>query len=157
MIKQPFNSFAGGYYRIIQVYMKKAFKLLGISFDEGIILQNVHYNPGTTQDQIAENLILDAAAVARSLKVLEQKGLVSRVTDEKNQRRKLVTISPAGAELVNHMNSAMGAWDEAVFSDYDNAELIRVVNGMKSLYTKASSVDISSVLNSWADEKLSEL
>ena len=65
MRNQPLNSFAGVYYRKIQIYMKKAFKQLGISFDEGIILQNVNYNPGTTQDTIADNLALDTAAVAQ--------------------------------------------------------------------------------------------
>ena len=103
MRKRPFNSFAGVYYRKIQIYMKRAFKQLGISLDEGIVLPYVMGNPGTTQDSIADSLVLDAAAVARSLKALEQKGYLTRVIDENNQRRKLVTISPEGEALAKQI------------------------------------------------------
>jgi len=132
--------------------MKKAFKQLGISFDEGIVLQNVYYHPGTTQDEIARSLVLDTAAVARSLKALEQKGYLTRVIDENNQRRKLVTITAGGVELVRRINGAMHAWDSAVFSAYDDAEDARIINGMRSLQEQASSVDIASVLHSWMEK-----
>ena len=156
MKNQPFNSFAGVYYRKIQIYMKKAFKQLGISFDEGIVLLNVLYHPGTTQDSIADNLVLDTAAVARSLKALEQKGYLSRVIDENNQRRKLVTISPSGAELARRINGAMQAWDNIVLSEYDEAETGRIINGMRSLQERAAAVDISAVLETWAGKEASE-
>lgn len=153
MGNRPFNSFAGVYYRKIQIYMKKAFKQLGISFDEGIVLQYVLHNPGTTQDSIADSLVLDTAAVARSLKSLEQKGYLTRVIDENNQRRKLVTISPPGEALALRINGAMQAWDSAVLSDYDESEAERIISGMRSLQEHASAVDIAAVLEAWASKE----
>lgn len=150
MRKRPFNSFAGVYYRKIQIYMKRAFKQLGISFDEGIVLPYVMGNPGTTQDSIADSLVLDTAAVARSLKALEQKGYLTRVIDENNQRRKLVTISPEGEALAKKIHAAMQAWDDEIFRESGTDKSESVIESMRFLQQRASSVDISSVLKSWS-------
>lgn len=146
MVTQRFNSFTGVYYRKIQIYMKKAFKQLGISFDEGIVLQNVLLNPGTTQDRIAEALVLDAAAVARSLKSLEAKGCLTRVVDMNNQRRKLVTITPDGEELANQINIAMNAWDMEIFKDMPEDQVARIVESTRYLHQRATEIDVLSIM-----------
>lgn len=146
METKRFNSFTGIYYRKIQIYMKRAFKLLGVSFDEGIVLQNVLLNPGTTQDRIAETLVLDAAAVARSLKSLEGKGLLTRVVDAGNQRRKLVTITPDGEQMAQQINTAMNAWDNEIFQNTTNEDAARIVESARFLHHRATDIDISSVL-----------
>lgn len=129
--------------------MKRAFKQLRISFDEGIVLHNVMWNPGTTQDSIADSLVLDTAAVARSLKVLEQKGYLTRVIDENNQRRKLVTLSPEGEALGKQIHTAMQAWDDEIFRESGADKTEAVIESLHFLQERASSVDISSVLKNW--------
>lgn len=141
-----FSGFTGIYFRKTQTYMKRAFKKLGISFDEGIILLNVYANPNTTQDRIAELLSLDAAAVARGLKSLEQKDCLTREIDIENQRRKLVNISPAGQVLVDQITQIMQIWDEAIFEGLSAEEIRQYVDNIHFFQERASEVDISALL-----------
>lgn len=146
MESQRFNSFTGVYYRKIQIYMKKAFKQLGISFDEGIVLQNVLLNPGTTQDRIAEALVLDAAAVARSLKSLEGKKLLVRKVDKKNQRRKLVTVTPDGEKIAQQINEAVDAWDREIFRGISEEQASKIVECTRYLHHRATEIDVSAMI-----------
>ncbi len=145
---ERFNSHAGIYYRKIQIYMKKAFKRLGISFDEGIILQYLLANPGVTQDHIAEALALDAAAVARSLKAMEQRGYLLRSVDETNQRRKLTNVTPAGAQVANRIIQAMDAWDNEIFKGLSDERVAVLVESTSFLQRRAQEIDISSLFGS---------
>lgn len=146
MRSERFNSHAGIYYRKIQIYMKKAFKQIGISFDEGIILQYLLVNPGVTQDHIAEALALDAAAVARSLKSMEQRGYLLRTVDETNQRRKLTNITPVGAQVAERIIRAMDAWDNEIFKGLSDERVAALTESTSFLQRRAEEIDISSLL-----------
>ena len=127
--------------------MKKSFKRLGISFDEGIVLQHVQENPGSAQDQIAEAMVLDAAAVARSLKSLEQKGYLSRVVDIENQRRKLVNITPAGSELAKQINQTMKIWDNEVFNGLSESAIASLRSSALFFQQRATVINIAALLD----------
>ena len=147
MIKKPINISAGIYYRRIQSYMKKAFKKMGLSFEEGLILQNVYFNSGTTQDAVARSLAFDTAAVARGLKRLEAAGYVSRIIDPDNQRRKIVTLTDKGNRTAGDIISAMDAWDNAVFAGMDDKEIQEILSALSLVQQKAEAVDINALLH----------
>lgn len=90
-----------GYGRLTCIYYRK-------------MQQHMFLNPGAAQDCIAEALVLDAAAVARSLKSLKQKGYLIWGIDMKNQRHKLVNMTPAGIKVSSQIDLVMKVWNEEV-------------------------------------------
>lgn len=146
MENNQFNTLAGTYYRKIQIYMKKVFKDLGISFDDGIILLNVANNPGTTQDSIAKLLVLDTGAVTRSLKSLESNKYVKRQVDKSNQRKKLAFITSKGETIVNKINLAMSLWDDAIFSSMEEKEKETIINSLQILQSHAEKININDLI-----------
>lgn len=140
-----FGSYAGTYFRKMQMYMKRAFKRLDISFEDGVILSHVHRNPSTTQERIAESLVLDAAAVARSLKSLEGRGLISRTIDISNQRRKLVELTSAGVVLSEKINVIMQQWDAAIFQGVNHTRTMMMAESMHFLQQRAAEMDVFSL------------
>ena len=142
MISKPINSSAGVYYRKIQLYMKKEFKALGISFDEGVVIQNVFFNPGTTQDAIAKTLALDPAAVARSLKSLEAAEYVTREIDMTNQRKKNVTITTKGKQIVKKIISLLEKWDSIIFEGMSEEATQKILEAMHFLQQRAEAIEI---------------
>ena len=126
--------------------MKKAFKRIGLTFEDGVILQNIYNNPGTNQIQISNALILDTAAVARALKDLEQKGFVVRKIDSTNERKKVVNVTEEGGKLALKINAIMEAWDEQIFSDLSNEEANRLIANMRFLKEKADLLDVNELV-----------
>ena len=147
MNQVPINSYAGIYYRRIMSYMKKAFKLIGLTFEEGVILQNVLLNPNTNQDQIAKALAFDTAAVARALKELEEKKYITRKIDINNQRKKIVEISKKGEEIALKVNMIMENWDQEIFKDMNNTKANKVIDNMRLLKESTDNLDINDLVN----------
>ena len=147
MNQVPINSYAGIYYRRILAYMKKAFKEIGLTFEEGVILQNIMLNPDSSQDEIAKALVFDTAAVARALKELEGKGYVTRIIDPNNQRKKIVSITSSGQETALKINKVMEAWDAEIFKGLKKKEKQKVVDDMRFLKERAYDIDISELLS----------
>ena len=152
MNQVPINSYAGIYYRRILTYMKKAFKEIGLTFEEGVILQNIMINPDSSQDEIARALVFDTAAVARALKELEGKGYVSRRIDPDNQRKKIVSITAEGTQIALKINEIMENWDNAIFKGLKKNEKKEVVDDMRFLKDRAYDVDINELLDHLKDE-----
>lgn len=71
------------------------------------LLSVLMMRPGIDQATIGEEMGLDPANVAEILKRLEDRGLVSRVIDPLNRRRKLCLTTPAGKKFVQRYQRDM--------------------------------------------------
>lgn len=73
----------------------------GISFSEYQLLAALASRPGATATRIAlaESIGLTPSGVTRALKPLEKLGFVETSKDERDARRSLATLTPAGQEL----------------------------------------------------------
>jgi DNA-binding MarR family transcriptional regulator len=71
------------------------------------LLSVLMMRPGIDQATIGEEMGLDPANVAEILKRLEDRGLVSRVVDPLNRRRKLCLTTPAGKKFVQRYQRDM--------------------------------------------------
>lgn len=141
-----FASYGGIFFRKSQAFMKAAFKKIGLSFVDSIVLINVCEHPEIIQDQIAANLALDAAAVARSLKQMEADGLVTREIDENNQRTKKVHATAKGKKSKVYIDTVMKRWNEHALEGFTEAEKKSVIAGLLRLSRNVSSVDMDTLL-----------
>lgn len=71
------------------------------------LLSVLMMRPGIDQATIGEEMGLDPANVAEILKRLEDRGLISRVVDPLNRRRKLCLTTPAGKKFVQRYQQDM--------------------------------------------------
>ncbi|MDR2751486.1 MAG: winged helix DNA-binding protein [Clostridiales bacterium] len=141
-----FSSYSGVFFRKTQAYMKLAFKRLGLSFLEAIVLINVCDNPGIIQEGIANNLALDDAAVARSLKQMETGGLVRREVDESNMRTKQVYATAEGESCKKEIDFAMDHWNSIIFKNATPEEQENIVTALRRLQYKALEIDLDEAL-----------
>lgn len=63
---------------------------------------------------LAQHTLVTSAAVTSRLNSLEEKGLVTRRIDERSRRRILVTLTPAGVELIESYIRALIANQAAI-------------------------------------------
>lgn len=79
----------------------------GVPFAEIAILMHIHHltagdveNDGVCVTGIKDQTHISLPAVSRQLSSLEQKGLIERNTMSKDRRITLVTLTPAGNEII---------------------------------------------------------
>ena len=75
-----------------------------------------------TQKGLCETLRLSAATVTAAMKSLERHGYVSRRTDERDMRRNIVEITPAGHKIALVCRRAFADIDEAMYRGFSEAE-----------------------------------
>ncbi|PXX46381.1 DNA-binding MarR family transcriptional regulator [Hungatella effluvii] len=142
-----FASYGGVFFRKSQTYMTAAFKEMGLSFLEGIILINVCENPGAIQEQIAYNLALDVAAVARCLKQMESRTLIRREIDVNNQRTKKTYATDLGSVNKETLDTIMQQWNNALFESLTDEEVHNIVNTLLKLREISIKIDTNLVLH----------
>lgn len=76
-----------------------------------------------SQKDIAEDFGVSPAAVAVTIKKLENGGYIARTSFKGDMRQNRIEITPKGRELVEKSHSIFHAVDERMFSDFDEFEL----------------------------------
>ena len=113
---------------------------LDLSLAQHELLLAIWQNPGTTQKQLAANLLVVKSNISALLKKLEARGLVRRECDPADARKKCLRLTEAGHALVlkslarqNKIIDAMAA----VMTDDDlertAAVALRVSNALDQL------------------------
>ncbi|GAA4252910.1 MarR family winged helix-turn-helix transcriptional regulator [Dactylosporangium darangshiense] len=85
-----------------------------LTFEQGFVLGYLVQNPGAIQRDIAQMSRTSAASVTSLLQGLERRGLVERRTERGDERSKRVYATPAGAELISGLETAMADADESI-------------------------------------------
>ncbi len=83
--------------------------LRGISFSEYQLIRHLAAAPGAAAARVdlADAIGLTPSAVTRAIKPLEKLGYVSTERSERDARRALATLTPAGHELLADAEAAM--------------------------------------------------
>ena len=97
MNKNVFQS-VGILYRTYLNYANLFLKDMDVSFSESVVISNIGVAEGITQEGISSALYIDKAAIARSVKALELKGLIEIKKDPVDKRLKKLYLTQEGWE-----------------------------------------------------------
>ncbi len=87
----------------------------GIGADEHAALDTISCNPNICQRDLAKLILKDRANTGKILNSLEEKGLIERCIDTKNNRLvKKVKITPKGEEALTYINNQL----EKMFNEH---------------------------------------
>ena len=81
-------------------------------------------NEPTSQKDIANFHEISPAAVAVSIKKLENEGLIKRVTDKNDNRANLIELTQKGQDIVEQTKCLIGALDAAMFEGFCEEEIL---------------------------------
>lgn len=97
-------------------------KELGLSAGQFFVLMVLSDEQGITQDYLAGVFLIDKGSIARAVNVLEEKGIVRRITDENNRRAVRLYLTDAGEKLIPEVVKIDREWEEAAFSGLSEEE-----------------------------------
>ena len=107
-------------HRIIEARVRR----LGIHPSQHILLMHLsQMGRFPSQTQIAQELDVSPASVARTLKSLEANGYIERCGSDVDGRRNEIAISKKGEEMVRRSREIFDRMEAATFENFSDAEL----------------------------------
>ncbi|WP_454955448.1 MarR family winged helix-turn-helix transcriptional regulator [Gemella morbillorum] len=112
--------------KLIDLFEKK----IGISLTRFQIIKYLHEVSFTTAKQLAKSLEIDAAAITRHLRILEQEGYVIKRRNEFNNREVFVELSQKALDEVDRCEKETNVRDliGEEFTTEDLQNLVQLLN-----------------------------
>lgn len=115
--------------RGMQIYLNHHLDDLGINATQLHLLIEISNQCDINQENISKRCNINKGAVARSIKKLEEKGLVSRQIDENNRRQNKVSLTELGEETLKGSMKILNEWEDEIILEkgYIDKELLQKV------------------------------
>ena len=112
--------------KLINLFEKK----IGISLTRFQIIKYLHEVSFTTSKQLAQSLEIDAAAITRHLRILEQEGYVIKRRNESNNREVFVELSQKALDEIGRCEKETNVRDliGEEFTTEDLQNLVQLLN-----------------------------
>ena len=111
------------------MYINRNMAEFGINTTQLHLLFEISDKSDLNQDKIAERCNINKGAVARSIKKLEDNGLVIRQIDENNRRQNKVALTKKGEDVLSKSKAILQSWENEVILDkgYVEKELLQKI------------------------------
>ena len=104
-------------------YLKEHGGDLNINRAETRFLAEIYYNEGISQREIAHNLYVSEANIAKTYKKLESKGLLYKTIDEKNNTRRQLYLTEKGETAFEDIICIYEGFYKLIVKDYPKEKL----------------------------------
>jgi len=128
------------FYKMIQVdrfhrsIFEKMHSAFGIHRSQHRLLMYIsRVSPCPSQKDIAEHFDISPAAVAVSLKKLEDSGYIKRHSLEKDNRFNSITLTESGKEIVEKSEDFFSASDRAMFESFSEEDYLNLENCLEKM------------------------
>ncbi|WP_405304429.1 MarR family winged helix-turn-helix transcriptional regulator [Methanobrevibacter sp.] len=115
------------------IYLNHNLKDLDINATQLHLLFEISHQSSINQENIASRCNINKGAVARSIKKLEEKGLIVREIDCENRRQNKISLTQKGRETLNSSVEIFNDWEQEVFKGCDMIERHTLQNVLKQI------------------------
>ena len=104
-------------YRGQSIYINHQLQNFDINASQLHLLFEISHQKEINQEKIAVRCNINKGSVARSIKKLEEKDLITRKTDDENRRQKKISLTEKGVKTLNESIKILSDWEDEVISD----------------------------------------
>ena len=122
-----------GYHCTHRSIIEARFREKGLYVGQPPILKFISENKNVTQKEIADFLHVSTPSVAKSLKRMEESGLLVRVENKKDARRNSVKLTKKGRELVEYADSMFLRIDDVAYKGFTEEEMDTLVQFLERM------------------------
>ncbi len=132
--------------RVLRLHLSRFLALHGldISQEQYFVLFKVRAKPGSSQVDLADEVLSDHPNVTRLVDSLVMRGYLERRADPRDRRRHAVFLTDRGVELMNRLIPAVVEARRALYDGIPPADLrvfVRVLSTIERHATKNTSSD----------------
>lgn len=103
-------------------YLKNKLKDVQITHGELTYIYHIKYYENVSQRDIAENLLVSEANVAKMVKKLVNKGLVVKTKDANNKSKNILSLTEKGEEIFVKINVLTCGWERNIVKNLTNED-----------------------------------
>jgi len=126
-------------YRTFLSYISKSLSSKDLSFSDSVFLVNIGDKEGISQEEIADSLAIDKAAIARSVKNMEEKGYIRAERSTVDKRAKELYLSDSGKKLYRYMQCLHREWINHVMGDLDPNDIEIFIQTIEHISSRAKT------------------
>lgn len=108
--------------RQMRVFSERKLQHRNIGFPEQVILMYLLRHENINQEQIGKFFEIDKGAIAKTMRKLEEKGLITRQENPENKREKRVFLTLEAKEIITEMQSILETWNQCVYKNISAEE-----------------------------------
>ena len=111
------------------IYLNHHLQKYEINTTQFQLLFEISNHCNINQEQISQRCSMNKGAVARSIKKLEDKGLITREIDENNRRQNKLSLTKKGEQTLAQAIEILNCWENQVILDegYIEKELLQKI------------------------------
>ena len=117
-------------------YLNNNIAEFGINATQLHLLFEISHQSDINQEKIAARYNINKGSVARSIKKLEENGLVKRQIDENNRRQNKLSLTEKGEETLKKTRKILHNWEDSVISDNTLIEKELLQKALKEIAIK---------------------
>ncbi len=128
----------------VSVFMQETAEL-GVTPTQFGILDLLHHRPNVDQITLARLLGLDRSTTGMVVKSLEGTGLVARVTDAKDKRRRTLELTPAGQASLDRLRTPAARAVARLLDPLSRAErqvFLRLIGKLTAAFNETARVPL---------------
>ena len=132
-------------FRKNQIYLNNELKEYNITASELAILLNLYQNEGLTQDELATYMMLDKAAITRTIPLLEEKGFIRREKDTKDKRANRIYLNKKSFDMEKDFTDILQGWSQFLTVGMDQERVDIMVNVLEEMVTRVEASDLKKI------------
>lgn len=94
----------------------------GLNDTASMICSYIYSHENYSQDDVAKALCMDKTTLAKSVLALENEGILQRVPDEKDRRRKLLSLTRKGKSKCSKILNIHDEWLGKILDELNDSE-----------------------------------
>lgn len=98
-------------------FLNHSLNEFGINYSQLHVLYEIAHQNKVNQEKIARRCNINKGAVARSIRKLEDDGLVIRKIDDENRRQNIVSLTQKGEDTLTKSICILKKWENEVFTE----------------------------------------
>ena len=116
ILDMPLGSLIIAISRAYLAFLYSELEKLGITGGQFQFLMGLAREDGITQEELANSFHMNESTIARALRKLEDAGMVQRKVNENNRRKKIITVTEKGRNVVVNVREAEESWEKRIQS-----------------------------------------
>ncbi len=133
----PLGKLVGLISKSFTYYVNQELKSLEINETQLSYLIEIKFHKGINQHEVASNCNIDKGAVARSLRKLEEQGLILRKVDDENRRQNNIFLTEKGNETLEKSKEILDKWDFEIYEGINQKDKEKTHEVLKKLVLKS--------------------
>lgn len=133
----PLYAFISIIYRSHRVYLNREIENLKIHAGQIPILIELLKIENISQDELADRLCIDKGSIARSLRKMEDLGIIKREVSEENRRKYNISLKNKGKEMARKIKKIDNTWEQAIYEELNSINEEEFKDNLKNLAIKS--------------------